>query len=84
MTSKMLSVKEAKIYMDPHYEIWGVVSPNKMLNGCCSDKPMVITTNSRVDGTTNYSCQCSCGGWCTNGHTTPGGALNEYLVMSRK
>ena len=50
-------------------------------NGCCDKNYFVVTTNKRLNGETNYSCQCGCGGWCTNGHTTKETAINEYKKM---
>ncbi len=52
-------------------------------NGCCPDLPYLLTSNLTLDGSINYSCQCACGGWCTNGHITPVGAIAEYKRMSR-
>lgn len=56
----------------------------KDLNGCCPDRPILITVNKRMDGKTNYSCQCACGIWCTNGHLTASAALKEYEDMAQK
>ena len=50
-----------------------------MKNGCCEDRPVVIT----VSGSGYYSCQCACGGWCTNGHRTATVAVLEYKHMSK-
>ena len=58
-------------------------------NGCCKGREVLITVNpcsfskERPEGY-NFSCQCSCGAWCTNGHATPGGALDEYYQMCRR
>ena len=52
-------------------------------NGCCN-RPFVLTVNYLPDGTENYSCQCVCGGWCTNGHKNPKEAIAEYESMSEE
>lgn len=52
-------------------------------NGCCRNRPVLITTNKRPDGSTSYSCQCACGGWCTTGCDTASEALQHYERMSR-
>lgn len=58
-------------------------------NGCCSDRDFLLTVNpikpsaERPDGR-NYSCQCSCGSWCTTGCRTAGEAINEYLAMCER
>ena len=68
------------------YAIMGVIYAH---NGCCKDKPYLLTGNkiavskTRPEGI-NYSCQCACGMWCTNGHGTPGGAIDEYEEMTRR
>ena len=54
-------------------------------NGCC-DKNFFILTENKVqnpDGSTriNYSCQCACGMWCTNGHKNAQEAIDEYRAM---
>lgn len=75
---------EANVSLGHH--VIGVLSGK---NGCCNDKPYLLTVNktkkseSRPDGL-NYSCQCSCGGWCTNGHRYKGDAINEYEAMSQR
>lgn len=52
-------------------------------NGCCSDRPILITAN-KAEYRLNYSCQCACGMWCTNGHKTASEALKEYEEMTRR
>jgi hypothetical protein len=52
-------------------------------NGCCDKDFFILTANRdehRPDGL-NYSCQCGCGMWCTNGHDTEQAAVNEYRKM---
>ena len=51
-------------------------------NGCCPDKPVVLTVNQTYNGLFNFSCQCACGGWCTSGKPTPHGAIAEYGRMT--
>ena len=62
------------------YRIVGAVH---MKNGCCSDKPVLITVNTLPSGELNYSCQCACDGWCTTGRSTASKALEDYERMSR-
>lgn len=57
------------------YEVIGIVY---VKNGCCEDRPVAITKSGGV-----ISCQCACGGWCTNGHKTATAAVLEYRHMSR-
>lgn len=64
--------------ISPAYTPVGIVF---VKNGCCSDKPILITKNM-FHGKANYSCQCACGTWCTTGHPTPTGALKDYQTMS--
>lgn len=55
-------------------------------NGCC-DKPFFILTANPSDswpGGINYSCQCACGGWCTNGHDNEADAVEEYKQMCNR
>ena len=49
-----------------------------MKNGCCEDRPVVITRSAAGA----ISAQCACGGWCTNGHRTATAAILEYRHMS--
>lgn len=65
------------------YTVIGIVH---MKNGCCKDKPVLLTTNicNHWKGGINYSCQCFCGGWCTNGHANASGALQEYEIMTAR
>lgn len=60
------------------YAVIGLVY---MKNGCCEDKPVVITQARTPGGA--ISCQCACGGWCTNGHRTATAAVLEYNHMSK-
>ena len=55
-----------------------------MENGCCSDRPVVVTGNKLEDGSVNYSAQCACGLWCTTGCSTPEAAISEYKRMTAK
>ena len=50
-----------------------------MKNGCCEGRPVVITLSDAGA----WSCQCSCGLWCTNGHATATAAVLEYARMSK-
>lgn len=64
-----------------HFLVTGIVY---MKNGCCEDKPVLVTANKHPDIGINYSCQCACGAWCTTGHPTPVGALRDYQTMSNR
>lgn len=61
-----------------HFAVEGYL---KMKNGCCKDKPVLLT---RTLGTKQpvYSCQCACGGWCTTGMFSISEAVNHYERMS--
>lgn len=71
---------EIPISVSKHYSVLGVVND---FNGCCEDRPILITGN-RYQNRINYSCQCACGMWCTNGHTTASAALKEYENMTKR
>lgn len=66
-----------------HYTVIGIVY---MKNGCCNDQPVLLTANrcTHWKEGINYSCQCGCGGWCTNGHDSASGALQEYEGMTSR
>lgn len=55
-------------------------------NGCCEDKPILITVSigSVINKKPIYSCQCACGFWCTTGHVTDWEALKDYEEMTRR
>ena len=55
-----------------------VIGAVNMKNKCCEDKPVLITKTNSIEV---YSCQCACGGWCTNGHSDPADAIEEYESM---
>ena len=63
------------------YNVIGIIH---MKNGCCKDQSVLLTANncSHWKNGINYSCQCACGGWCTNGHSSASEALKEYEKMS--
>ena len=65
------------------YAVIGIVH---IRNGCCSGEPVLITANKCElwESGINYSCQCGCGGWCTNGHEMPWEALKEYEEMTAR
>ena len=75
----------APCFVAPEYAVEGIMTLDN--NGCnlmskCGSNVVLITSNPTPDGKKNYSCQCSCGVWCTNGHGNPGDAVNEYIRMS--
>ena len=71
------------VIVPDHLKVIGIMTTK---NGCCENRPYLLTSNkaSCWPGGINYSCQCSCGMWCTNGHGTPGGAIDEYEEMTRR
>ena len=77
-----LKLKCKELNVSKHFTIIGGIN---MDNGCCKDEPVIITgiINS-VDGKAYYSCQCTCGGWCTGGHNNISDAVREYEFMSKK
>lgn len=62
-------------------ECLSVVGVIKMQNKCCEDKPILIT---KTNGIEVYSCQCACGGWCTNGYEDIPKAIDEYIHMNKR
>lgn len=77
----MIYEESVPVAISPQYWIIGAVH---IKNGCCKDRPVIITVNKSPLGGLNYSCQCACGGWCTTGHASASKALEEYEVMSMK
>lgn len=47
-------------------------------NKCCPKKPVLIT---KTKGVKVFSCQCYCGGWCTNGCESIQDAITEWQQM---
>ena len=71
---------EIPINISSVFSVIGIVND---LNGCCTDRPILITGN-KIDNRINYSCQCACGMWCTSGHMTASEALKEYEEMTNR
>ena len=70
-------------YVPTGFSVIGVIHG---YNGCCEDRPYIVTAN-KCDGWPggiNYACQCSCGLWCTSGHGTIGEAVSEYEEMTER
>ena len=67
--------------IDRNYKLIAVIFTDR--NECCCENHSapVLLTLSRLSSEKVYSCQCSCGGWCTNGHSTPEEAIREYEFM---
>lgn len=59
-----------------------VIGVVNIKNGCCNDRPVLITANHTHNGGINYACQCSCGCWCTTGHRTVSDAVKDYEHMN--
>ena len=55
-------------------------------NGCCDSEFFMVTSNKADCWSSgiNYSCQCTCGMWCTNGHPTIQEAVDEYIDMCER
>ena len=75
----MMQLVHEEIETGGQYTVMGIVY---MKNGCCDDRPVVIT-KARMPGGA-ISCQCACGGWCTNGHQTATAAVLEYKYMTER
>lgn len=65
------------VLIPPGLKIIGAVA---MENKCCPDEPILITKTNGID---IYSCQCSCGAWCTNGFKHISSAIADYESMNR-
>ena len=59
-----------------YFEVIGILN---IKNKCCSNEPVLIT---KTKGQNVYSCQCGCGGWCTDGFSTIQGAINDWVRMN--
>ena len=57
-----------------------VIGAVKMKNKCCKDKPVLIT---KTNGIEVYSCQCACGGWCSDGFDSVSKAIADYERMNQ-
>ena len=69
-----ITIDEANV--SPALAVVGVLGiPNK----CCVLENVLIT---KTRGHEVYSCQCVCGGWCTSGHSTIVGAIEEWERMN--
>lgn len=66
------------------HRTYKIVEVLHTVNGCCPGRPVIITSNPTMDGHTNYSAQCACGGWCTTGRRTARGAAEEWQKMCDK
>lgn len=80
MHEKELSVK-IKCHIKSGFQVIGIAA---VPNGCCPDRPVLITANriGRESEYINYSCQCSCDGWCTTGCASVSEALREWEKMA--
>lgn len=74
---------EIPVDVSSPYKVMGIVYDP---NGCCKDRPILITTNRmhNRNNKINYSCQCACGMWCTSGHPNASEALHEYEQMTKR
>lgn len=53
-------------------------------NGCCENRPILITAARREGNNYCFSCQCACGFWCSNGFDNPSDALKDYEKMTER
>ena len=58
-----------------------IIGAIHMDNKCCPDKPILITQTGDMKV---YSCQCSCGGWCTDGFQNISSAIADYERMNAR
>lgn len=84
MTEQMTEIK-IPVTISPMYSLIGMA---QIENRCCPGRPVLITANQARDLSgrqyTNYSCQCSCGMWCTTGERTASAALQEWERMTER
>lgn len=59
---------------------FSVVGAIEMKNKCCDGRPVLITKTNGVDV---WSCQCACGGWCTNGCFSIPDAVAEWERINK-
>lgn len=80
-----LYLLEKKVHLNIHHAIPAGFVITK--NGCCEGKPVIVYVNKcevskeRPEGL-NYSCECSCGGWNTDGHATIHEALENWAAIT--
>ena len=65
--------------IDAGLEVIGFI---KMKNGCCPDKPVLVTKVKGADPPL-YGCECACGMWCTTALRHVDHAINHYRRMGR-
>ena len=68
---------DESFFIDKYHKPIGLIYPHGFENGCCPDRPFIVTVNANGI----YSCQCACDMWCTNGHDNMIDAIKEYKGM---
>jgi hypothetical protein len=58
-----------------------IIGAIQMQNKCCEGRPILITKTRGLDV---YSCQCACGGWCTDGYGNIYEAIAGYVKMNKE
>ena len=57
-----------------------VIGAINMQNKCCEGRPVLVTKTRGFDV---YSCQCACGGWCSDGFDSISKAIADYERMNQ-
>lgn len=75
----IVTINYGKRKLEPPTKRYAVIGAIYGHNACCKDKPFLLCVNRRsYDGRLNYSCECYCGTYCTNGHDNLIDAIAEY------
>ena len=72
------------ISMRKNFKLVAVILSDHNMCCCETGAPYLLTKIRYQDGSEVYSCQCSCDGWCTNGHDKPEDAVREYESMCER
>ena len=72
------------ISMKKNFKLVAVILSDHNMCCCETGAPYLLTKIRYQDGHDVYSCQCSCDGWCTNGHEKPEDAIREYESMCER
>lgn len=71
---------EFKVEHDEVSSYFLVLGAINMQNECCHGRPVLVT---KTNGANVYSCQCACGGWCTDGFDSISKAVADYERMNQ-
>lgn len=72
------------VSLEECFELVAVIMSDHNMCCCETRAPYLLTKINYQNGNDVYSCQCSCGGWCTNGHEHPEDAVREYESMCER